>query len=174
MKNIVSDLRMFTHPSTDSLDQVVVSEVVASALRFLSNEVKDKALIEQKLPAEQTVLGQQEQAHPRVREFDPELAGCPAHQALSQRRAAHHLDRRPRGKWQQLPDRPRQRPRHCPLIIVDKIYDPFFTTKDVGEGMGLGLSICYRIMQDSQGKISVRTENGKVLRIYAGVSRAQT
>jgi two-component system sensor histidine kinase PhcS len=44
---------------------------------------------------------------------------------------------------------------------LDKIFDPFFTTKDVGEGMGLGLSICYRIVQDFDGKISVKSDHGK-------------
>src|ERR1039457_2721132 len=44
---------------------------------------------------------------------------------------------------------------------LDKIFDPFFTTKDVGEGMGLGLAICHRIVQDCDGRISVRTEPGK-------------
>jgi C4-dicarboxylate-specific signal transduction histidine kinase len=45
--------------------------------------------------------------------------------------------------------------------VLDKIFDPFFTTKDVGEGMGLGLAICYRIVQEYDGRIVVRSEPGK-------------
>jgi two-component system sensor histidine kinase PhcS len=44
---------------------------------------------------------------------------------------------------------------------LSKIFDPFFTTKDVGAGMGLGLSICYRIMQQHQGRIDVDSQPGQ-------------
>jgi two-component system sensor histidine kinase PhcS len=44
---------------------------------------------------------------------------------------------------------------------LDKVFDPFFTTKKVGEGMGLGLSICYRLVQEYEGTIAVRSEPGQ-------------
>jgi signal transduction histidine kinase len=41
------------------------------------------------------------------------------------------------------------------------VFDPFFTTREVGEGMGLGLSICHGIVTQHDGKIYVESEVGQ-------------
>jgi len=43
---------------------------------------------------------------------------------------------------------------------LSKIYDPFFTTKEVGRGTGLGLALTYGIVQEHAGRISVESKVG--------------
>ena len=45
--------------------------------------------------------------------------------------------------------------------IINNIFHPFFTTKSVGEGTGMGLSVIYRIMENHDGHILLETEEGK-------------
>jgi signal transduction histidine kinase len=47
-----------------------------------------------------------------------------------------------------------------PEKVVDKIFQPFFTTKPTGQGTGLGLSLSYDIVKAHGGEISVNTREG--------------
>ncbi|MDY6912421.1 MAG: ATP-binding protein [Chloroflexota bacterium] len=44
---------------------------------------------------------------------------------------------------------------------LEKIFEPFFTTNEVGKGIGLGLSICYGIVQKNVGDIHIRGKEGE-------------
>ena len=44
---------------------------------------------------------------------------------------------------------------------IARIYDPFFTTKDVGQGTGLGLALSYGIIQEHGGRIFVESRPGE-------------
>ena len=159
VKNIVSDLRTFSHPETESRDQVEVAEVVGSALRFLSNEWKDRVEIKQQLPQHLTVwanknkliqvmvnLLQNSLDALKTKTFENEKPTVSIEGRIEKERSLLIIHDNGSGIS----------PEH-----LDKIFDPFFTTKDVGEGMGLGLSICYRIVEECDGRISVKTELGK-------------
>ncbi len=157
VQTIVSNLRMFTHPSGEHLDQVPVAGVVTQALRFLS---KDTVTVQQELAEHQTVRVNRDRLIQVLENLlknaldalksKPFAAGetptilitgrvVNGHSLLSVRDNGCGID-----------------PGH-----LDKIFDPFFTTKDVGAGMGLGLFICNSIVEEYGGKILVKSEPGK-------------
>ncbi|MDA8434080.1 MAG: GAF domain-containing protein [Nitrospiraceae bacterium] len=48
-----------------------------------------------------------------------------------------------------------------PPETIDKVFNPFFTTKPVGEGTGLGLAISHKIVEEHGGTIDVESEPGR-------------
>jgi signal transduction histidine kinase len=161
VKSIVTDLKTFTHPDTEQLDYLDASAILGAALRFLSNEWKDKVEIRQTLPENISIRGNRNKL---LQVFVNLLQNS--------------LDALRRKKFTDASEKPtiwietalaggktvvtlRDNGEGVDADVLDKIFDPFFTTKDVGEGMGLGLTICYRIVQEYDGHISVRSERGK-------------
>jgi signal transduction histidine kinase len=158
INGIVSDLRSFTQPNVTEVEKVSVVEVVNSALRFLSNQWQNKVRIENEIPEGQIIWANRNQVtHVLVNLLQNAL------HALEKK----HFSDAAATIWIRSAEENgeslvivRDNGKGIPSENLYKIFDPFFTTKDVGEGMGLGLSICYRIMKQHGGRIQVQSEPG--------------
>jgi signal transduction histidine kinase len=160
VKTIVSDLRSFSHHENEQIDQVDVAELVTSSLRFMSHEYKNRVEISQSIQEGQTVwanknkliqvlVNMMQNAIDAMKEKEYPEGETPMI-------SLHGIVKEDKSMLVIRDNGPGIEP-----TIMDKIFDPFFTTKDVGQGMGLGLSICYRLVQEYGGRILVRSEKGK-------------
>jgi two-component system sensor histidine kinase PhcS len=159
VKNIVSDLRSFTHPDSENRDEVKLGEVITASLRFLSNEWKDKVQIDQAVPPDlicranknkltQVFVNLIQNSLDALRDKVPNVEPPVIYIAGRQEEGKVLITVRDNGEGIDPQN-------------LARIFDPFFTTRDVGKGMGMGLSICYRIIQELRGTISVQSERGK-------------
>ncbi len=109
----------------------------------------------------------------------PRVLGDPTHlQTVFLNLITNALDAMPNGgllviKTQEvLPQSPSENGKWLKISITDtgigitdeskkRIFDPFFSTKKIGEGTGLGLAICEKIVKEHSGKLDVESEIGK-------------
>jgi two-component system sensor histidine kinase PhcS len=159
VQRIVSDLRTFTHPKSGDADLIDLEETVAKALRFLSYELKDKIKVNLNIPKDQQVLADRNKLiQVFVNLFQNSM------DALNEKKFVEeepHLDIQSQAANGRVLVSIRDNGIGISPEDMDKIFDPFFTTKEVGQGIGLGLSLCFRILNELGGSISVKSEKGK-------------
>jgi C4-dicarboxylate-specific signal transduction histidine kinase len=157
--NIVSDLRTFTQPNITQFEAVPVLGVVNSSLRFLANEWRDRVKVEKDIPEDQIVWANSHQV--------TQILVNLLQNALDALKRNTSSEVEPTIRISSFDENGESliviwdNGEGIPAENLYKIFDPFFTTKDVGEGMGLGLSICYRIMKQHGGRIEVHSEPGR-------------
>jgi len=154
-KTITTDLLDFSRVRTGERSPVDAGDIVRSAANLISHQKRGRNVpqeldIESDLPLVSADAGQIQQAVIAL--------------------ATNAIDAMPEGGT--LIFRVSQRGNRVLIEVEDtghgippgdvsKIFEPFFTTKEVGKGTGLGLAVCYGIVSEHGGRISVHSSVGK-------------
>jgi signal transduction histidine kinase len=155
VSQIVIDLRKFTREDKATSGDADLAEIITRARRMVSHQVGKEIGFNLTTPDHALVRGNPNQlVQVFINFFQNSI------DAIHQRLAAHEGDPgridvtvEPAGEGWQVTIR--DNGIGIPPENLQKIFDPFFTSKDVGKGMGLGLSITHQILQAHKALIEV-------------------
>jgi two-component system, NtrC family, sensor kinase len=154
IKKIVQDLKDFSHPGEDVLKISDLNQNLESTLNIVWNELKYKATIYKAYAADL----------PQVKCYPQQLNQVfmnilvNAAQAIEKQGEIRIVTREADGFAEIVISDTGQ---GIPQENLSRIFDPFFTSKEVGKGTGLGLNVAYNIIKKHQGSIDVQSEVGK-------------
>ena len=158
---IVADLRQFTRDDNRVGGEADLVDVVERSRRLVSHQLGEKIAFHLKGPEKALITGNGNQlvqvfvnlfqnAIDAILQRIADKDGEPGRIDVGLRQAA--------GGWEVTVW---DNGAGIPKEILGKIYDPFFTSKDVGKGMGLGLSITHQILGRHRAHIEVDTRSGE-------------
>lgn len=151
--NIVQELKLFAHKKGTELVRVNAHDILETTLSLLYREYKTRITVTRDLAAENPYVLSYPDTLPQV--FLNLLLN--AMQAIADRGEIRISSWNAGGAFY--------------MKFVDtgvgiapevqgRIFEPFFTTKQVGDGSGLGLSVCYNLMKKNKGDISFQSTPG--------------
>lgn len=171
ISGIISDLRTFAHPeSIDLRKPFLLRQTVDTAIGFVGNDILGIQLTVE-IDDALMVLG----APSHITQVFVNMLLNAAHAARlvqDQRTPSIRIKASPTAGDRVL------------VAVLDngsgmteetrkRIFDPFFTTKDVGEGTGLGLSVCHTILKQHGSDIEVQSAFGKHTTFHFSLPLAQ-
>ncbi len=161
--DVVRGVSAFAHPDMEQVVPMNVQEVLESSLQLVSNEIRHHARLERDYNVVPSVMGNPA----KLRQVFTNLLINAVH-SLGDADAAQNVIR---VETRLSPDN------QVVISIADsgsgisadvlgRIFDPFFSTKAIGAGMGLGLSISHRLVSNMGGSITVDTAPGRGSTFY--------
>ena len=159
MKEIVKELREFSHKSSELHIEFDVVESIDAALRMLNKEIEDAGI------QLKGVVGRSIRVEGVKNQLTQVIINL-IHNSIHALEASNDVADR------EISIRVVEAEDYIDIFVRDNgpgiscdaqknIFDPFYTTKEVGEGTGLGLSICFRIIEGHRGNLSVKSVEGE-------------
>lgn len=154
-KAIVSALHNYSRTDDESVVDFDVDRSIDDSLELLRHVMKQNITLDKKLGAPGRVRGHAGQVNQVFMNLLTNAA-----QALTGRDNAT-ITIETTGDADSVVVKIRDNGAGIPADVLPRIWDPFFTTKDVGEGTGLGLSIVHELVERHGGTIAVDTKLGE-------------
>jgi len=157
----VQQVRIYTHPDTMVREQIKVKELVESAVLFTESAWREAGIqMEQDLMPDQSIWGnKQSLVDVLVNLILNSVEALRTKSFPNGEPATIRIEGVRSGERSLI--RVRDNGSGVEPAIRDRIFDPYFTTKDIGQGTGLGLSTSKRTVEQYGGQITLRTEPGK-------------
>ena len=157
IQNIVSDLKTFAYqkPGQDAQRPFLLGNALRSALRLAGYELKGID-VPVELPQDTHVLGDE----PAIIGVLINLLSNAAHALQAAQREQPRIAVTVAVQGQRLVVSVRDNGTGISPENLGRVFEPFFTTRDVGAGLGLGLSVSYGIVQRHGGTLAVDSELG--------------
>jgi two-component system sensor histidine kinase PhcS len=157
IQNIVSDLKTFAYqkPGQEGQRLFLLENAVRSALRLAGHELKSIDVVVD-LPQDTHVMGDE----PAIIGVLINLFSNAAHAVQAAARAHPQITVRVAARADRLGITVRDNGHGIDPDNLARVFEPFFTTRDVGAGLGLGLSVSYGIVQRHGGILAVESEPG--------------
>lgn len=159
IKSIICELQVFAHPSeANKQSSFSIKDAISSAFRFTANELRDIRLT-QNLHQDTEVLGSRGSiVQIFINLFSNAAKAIAAVTDREQSKGEIIITTESRNN--RLFIHVRDNGIGIKKESIQNIFDPFYTSRDVGEGMGLGLSICHTIVKNHGGQLTVDSEFG--------------
>jgi len=153
-KDIVSGLRTFSRDNKDRFELANIHEGLDSTLVILGNKLKDRIQIKKEygeIPKVYCQISKLNQVflniiNNAIQAINDEEGVI----TISTRAVEEHVHISISDTGSGMDE-----------LIKKRIFEPFYTTKEVGKGTGLGLSISYGIVEHHRGKIQIESEPGQ-------------
>lgn len=154
--NIVRDVKVFSRADRETLKLVDPAGVVDASYRIVQGNIERRATVTREFATVPQVLGNEARlAQVMVNLLMNALQALPD-RSMNENRIVIAVRSEQRSVVMEV----RDNGQGISSENLRRIFDPFFTTKAVGEGMGLGLSICNSIINAHGGRIDVTSTLG--------------
>ena len=153
VQEIVKNLRLITQPSSEAMQPINANDLIIYAVEKLNNDHGERVTINSTLRDIPQIIGSSDQ-----------LGVCLIHVLNNALEAVEKdilIEINTKHQNDHITISVKDNGRGMSKEALKNIFQPFYTTKDVGEGVGLGLSICHGIISNHNGSISVESELGE-------------